>query len=68
VLAMLFAQRRLLAEAMTSAGESTRPQLNNELNKLHALISAEQERRASAEEMGSRRVKTPDAKFDAAAL
>jgi Spy/CpxP family protein refolding chaperone len=57
-----------LAEAMTSAGESTRPQLNNELNKLHALISAEQERRASAEEMGSRRVKTPDAKFDAAAL
>ncbi|GGO86646.1 hypothetical protein GCM10011584_09460 [Nocardioides phosphati] len=53
VLEMLLAQRRLIAESLSSAAENTRPQFNNELNKLHGLIAAEQARRdAAAEEAG----------------
>lgn len=44
VLQMLLAQRRLIAEALLGATEGTRPQLNNELNKLHKLISEEEAR------------------------
>ena len=47
VLAMLKAQRRKMAEAFIEAAENTRPQYNNELNKLHALIAAEEERLAA---------------------
>jgi hypothetical protein len=50
VLEMLLAQRRLIARALIEAQDNTRPQYNNELNKLHALIAAEQEKRAAVEE------------------
>lgn len=49
VLEMLLAQRRLIAEALVSAADNTRPQYNNELNKLHTLIAAEQERLKAVE-------------------
>ncbi len=49
VLDMLLAQRRLIAEALVDAADNTRPQLNNELNKLHSLIRDERSRRESAE-------------------
>jgi hypothetical protein len=47
VLEMLLAQRRLIASALIEAQDNTRPQYNNELNKLHALIAAEQARIAA---------------------
>lgn len=47
VLQILYAQRRLVADALGSAKENTIPQLNNELNKLHALIAAEEAKRAA---------------------
>jgi hypothetical protein len=47
---MLLAQRRLIAESLSSAAESVRPQLNNELNKLHSLIREAQARRLAASE------------------
>jgi hypothetical protein len=50
VLEMLLAQRRLIATSLANAAENTRPQLNNELNKLHVLIAAEQERRGAEQE------------------
>jgi ketosteroid isomerase-like protein len=50
VLAMLLAQRRMIAETMAGAAENTRPQLNNELNKLHVLIREEEARVAKAAE------------------
>lgn len=47
VLDMMLAQRRMIAESLSvAAGTTLGPQLNNELNKLHALIAAEQARRA----------------------
>lgn len=49
VLEILLAQRRLIAESLEKAAENTRPQFNNELNKLHALIAAEQARQAEQE-------------------
>lgn len=55
VLEMLLAQRRLIAEALVSAAENTRPQFNNELNKLHALIREEQARRLVEEQEVARR-------------
>ena len=48
VLEMLLAQRRLMAEKLVTAAENTRPQYNNELNKLHRLIADEQARRLDA--------------------
>jgi hypothetical protein len=50
VLDMLMAQRRLIAESLVGAAENTRPQLNNELNKLHVLIREEQARRVSEQQ------------------
>lgn len=50
VLAMLKAQRRLIAQSLTTAADNTRPQFNNELNKLHVAIAAEEERVKAAEE------------------
>lgn len=67
VLAMLLAQRRLLAGSLAKAAESVRPQLNNELNKLHGLIREEQARLAADEEAvegGG----TDDEAFDASAI
>lgn len=69
VLEMLYAQRRLIAEALTSAAENTRPQFNNELNKLHALIAAEESRRvAGAEQDAAERGIREDEAFDASAV
>lgn len=67
VLDMLLAQRRMIAEAMTTAADNTRPQLNNELNKLHTLIREEQSRRDQANDdlVGGGRV---DGTFDASAI
>ena len=67
VLDMLVAQRRMIAEAMTTAADNTRPQLNNELNKLHALIREEQSRRDRVhdEKVGGVRI---DGTFDASAI
>lgn len=69
VLDMLLAQRRLIADALVSATEGTRPQLNNELNKLHALIAAEQSRRtAQAEQEAAESGDVDDEAFDASAV
>lgn len=69
VLDMLLAQRRLLADAMATASDSTRPQLNNELNKLHVLIATEQERRkVAAEEARADGGSVQDEAFDASAV
>ena len=65
VLEMLMAQRRLIAESLAGAAENTRPQLNNELNKLHTLIAAEQERRVDQQEAAH---DVEDGTFDAAAI
>ena len=67
VLAMLLAQRRLLAGSLMKAAESVRPQLNNELNKLHALIREEQARR-DAEQEATDSGPAPDEAFDASAI
>lgn len=68
VLEMLLAQRRLIAESLETAAENTRPQFNNELNKLHALIRAEEERlEAQAEAVGELEVDVDDT-FDPKAI
>ena len=46
VLAIMKAQRRIIASSLMDAAENTRPQFSNELNKLNALIEAEESRRA----------------------
>ena len=46
ILAIMKAQRRIIAESLTTAAENTRPQYSNELNKLNALIREEEARRA----------------------
>ncbi|MGH8430471.1 MAG: hypothetical protein ACREUF_08720, partial [Solimonas sp.] len=69
VLEILLAQRRLIANALTTAAENTRPQFNNELNKLHALIAAEEARLvASAEQDAAERGIREDEPFDASAV
>lgn len=60
VLEMLKAQRRLMGEALISAQENTRPQFNNELNKLHKLIAEEQKREQVAAEEEAESVGTSD--------
>ena len=40
ILAIMKAQRRIIAEALVSAADNTRPQYSNELNKLNALIAS----------------------------
>ena len=47
ILAIMKAQRRIIAESLTKAAENTRPQFSNELNKLNALIREEESRRAT---------------------
>ena len=69
VLDMLLAQRRLIAEALVGATEGTRPQLNNELNKLHALIASEESRRlAVTEQEAAESGDVADEAFDASAV
>lgn len=46
ILAIMKAQRRIIAESLTKAADNTRPQFSNELNKLNALIREEESRRA----------------------
>ena len=46
VLAIMKAQRRLIAESLAVASENTRPQYSNELNKLNKLIVEEESRRS----------------------
>lgn len=46
ILAIMKAQRRIIAESLATAAENTRPQFSNELNKLNALIRDEEARRA----------------------
>jgi hypothetical protein len=45
VLAIMKAQRQIIAESLMSAQENTRPQYSNELNKLNRLIAEEEDRR-----------------------
>lgn len=46
ILAIMKAQRRIIAESLATAAENTRPQFSNELNKLNALIRDEELRRS----------------------
>ncbi len=46
ILAIMKAQRRIIAESLANAAENTRPQFSNELNKLNGLIREEESRRA----------------------
>lgn len=46
ILAIMKAQRRIIAESLLTAPDNTRPQFSNELNKLNALIDAEETARA----------------------
>jgi DNA polymerase II small subunit/DNA polymerase delta subunit B len=46
ILAIMKAQRRIIAESLTNAAENTRPQFSNELNKLNSLIREEESRRS----------------------
>lgn len=69
VLEMLHAQRRLIAEALVTAAENTRPQFNNELNKLHRLIAEEEARERVADQEARERVEVAsDEAFDASAV
>ena len=69
VLDMLLAQRRLIAEALLNAQENTRPQFNNELNKLHRLIAEEEAREvAAAQEEAERADAADDEAFDPKAV
>jgi hypothetical protein len=66
------AQRRLIAASLQEATASVRPQLSNELNKLNALIAAEDERlevaAAEQEAAGNASSATDDEAFDASAI
>jgi hypothetical protein len=65
---MLLAQRRLIAEALVNAQENTRPQFNNELNKLHRLIAEEQAREIAAAHEEAERAEAADEAFDPEAV
>lgn len=49
MLAILRAQRRIIAEGLLKAQENTRPQYSNELNKLNRAIAEEELRRSTEE-------------------
>lgn len=68
VLEMLLAQRRLIADALINAQETTRPQFNNELNKLHRLIAEEEAREQVAAAEEAERAEAADEPFDATAV
>lgn len=48
MLAIMKAQRRIIAESLATASENTRPQYSNELNKLNKLIAEEESRQSVA--------------------
>lgn len=68
VLEIMLAQRRIIAESMMSAADNTRPQYSNELNKLNALIAAEQARRTIAAEDDGVIAHTDDEDWDESAI
>jgi hypothetical protein len=68
VLEMLLAQRRLIADALVNAQENTRPQFNNELNKLHRLIAEEEAREVAAAHEEAERAEAADEAFDPQAV
>ncbi|MFE3051593.1 hypothetical protein [Nocardia sp. NPDC059239] len=47
ILAIMKAQRIIIAESLVTASENTRPQYSNELNKLNRLIADEEARRVT---------------------
>ncbi len=53
ILAIMKAQRRIIAQSLTEAAENTRPQFSNELNKLNGLIREEESRRSVEDEDSS---------------
>ena len=53
ILAIMKAQRRIIAESLATAAENTRPQFSNELNKLNSLIRDEEARRDVEDEDAS---------------
>ncbi len=53
ILAIMKAQRRIIADSLTKAADNTRPQFSNELNKLNALIREEESRRSVESEDAS---------------
>ena len=53
ILAIWKAQRRIMAESLTTAPDNTRPQFSNELNKLNVLIRDEESRRSVESEDAS---------------
>lgn len=46
ILAIMKAQRRIIANSLVTAADNTRPQYSNELNKLNKLIAEEESRRS----------------------
>lgn len=46
ILAIMKAQRRIIAKSLSEASENTRPQYSNELNKLNRLIAEEESRQS----------------------
>lgn len=53
ILAIMKAQRRIIAESLATSAENTRPQFSNELNKLNSLIREEESRRSVESEDAS---------------
>lgn len=53
ILAIMKAQRWIIAESLATAAENTRPQFSNELNKLNGLIREEESRRSIEDEDAS---------------
>lgn len=46
ILAIMKAQRRIIANSLVTAADNTRPQYSNELSKLNKLIAEEESRRS----------------------
>jgi len=53
ILAIMKAQRIIIAESLSTAAENTRPQFSNELSKLNGLIREEESRRSVEDEDAS---------------
>lgn len=70
-LAILVAQRRIVAAAMMTASDNMLPGLSNELTKLTASIKAERDRREAEKpkvKPTAGRVSSGEAQFDASAI
>lgn len=65
---ILLAQRRLIAASLSTASDSVRPQLSNELTKLNALIAVEAAKAADEEGRTDDRGGDVDESFDASAV